>query len=84
MSPTVVMRGFGDPGLAKGIDRRQAPEMLTIEQIGYPVSALVYALVGTRPVRPVSIYTQDWVAGLRIVLRIPRRSWVPPDARSTD
>ena len=71
--------GLVEPSAAEAIARGIAPRALTVAQIGYPVSALVYSLVGTQRVRPVSIYVQDWVAGERVVLRIPRRSWVPRD-----
>ena len=44
------------------------------------IFALVYALLGTQPVVPMWIYRQDWIAGSRAVLRIPRASWVPIEA----
>lgn len=62
---------------AKAIQRGDAPATLTVEQLGYPGTALVYTLVGKRPLKPAGIYTQDWVSGLRALLRIPRASWVP-------
>lgn len=72
-----------EPSAAEAIARGSAARTLTVDQIGYPVSALVYALVGTQSVVPVSIYDQDWVAGRRAVLRIPRMSWVSPAASAS-
>jgi hypothetical protein len=56
---------------------------VTCEQIGYPVSLLVYTLVGRAPVRVPFLYHQDWVAGDRVVMRIPKRSWIPREDLET-
>lgn len=60
------------------VTRSRDPEvaMVTAEQIAYPVGLLVYSLVGRSPVPVALRYRQDWVAGDRVVLRIPRTSWV--------
>lgn len=50
---------------------------VTCEQIGYPTSLLVYTLVGRAPVKVSFLYHQDWVAGERVVLRIPKETWIP-------
>ncbi|MCK4304439.1 MAG: glycosyltransferase family 39 protein [Candidatus Eisenbacteria sp.] len=52
---------------------------LSAQEIGYPMSLLVYTLVGMEPITPVLSYRQDWVGGERILLRIPRNRWVPED-----
>ena len=58
---------------------------ISAEQVGYPMCVLVYALLGREPVTPAFLYRQDWVAGERVVLRIPRRDWVAADSlRSVD
>jgi 4-amino-4-deoxy-L-arabinose transferase-like glycosyltransferase len=69
-----------ETGTAEAIQRGRTPETLTVEQLAYPVTALIYTLMGTRPMKPVCIYTQDWVSGLYALLRIPRASWAPPEA----
>jgi 4-amino-4-deoxy-L-arabinose transferase-like glycosyltransferase len=69
--------GLIEESMAETIRRGRAPQTLSVEQIGYPVSALVYSLVGTRPVRAVCVYDQDWISGLRVLLWVPRASWVP-------
>jgi hypothetical protein len=68
--------GLIQPSAAEAIVGGSAPKTLTVEQIGYPVSVLVYALVRQEPVVLASIYRQNWVGGTRVVLRIPRASWV--------
>jgi len=70
--------GFVEPVAAEAIVKGQGIRVLTVDQIGYPVSALVYALLGTQPATPFAIYRQDYVGGQRVVLRIPRASWAPP------
>jgi hypothetical protein len=49
-------------------------------QIDYPMSLLVAALVGLKPVASFREYRQDWVAGDRVVVRINRADWVPEDS----
>lgn len=71
--------GLIDPPTAETIRQGRAPETLTVEQLDYPVSVLVYSLVGTRPVRAVCVYDQDWISGLHVLLRVPRTSWVPSE-----
>ncbi|MFC1572996.1 hypothetical protein ACFL6M_05295 [Candidatus Eisenbacteria bacterium] len=68
-----------EPSAAGAIRQGRTARTLSVDQIGYPVSALVYNLVGTKPVKPVSLHTQDWIGGHRAVLWIPRESWVPQD-----
>jgi len=48
--------------------------------LAYPGGILVYHLIGSRPVTPVLIYRQDWVSGERVLLRIPRETWVPVES----
>jgi hypothetical protein len=41
---------------------------------------LVSVLAGLKPTEIAWEYRQDWVSGDRVVLRIPRSSWVPLDS----
>ncbi len=77
---TVWIFAVVEPSSAEAVRQQGATGTLTVEQLGYPTSVLVHSLVGAQPVRPAGVYTQDWVAGLRVLLRIPRGSWVPADA----
>jgi 4-amino-4-deoxy-L-arabinose transferase-like glycosyltransferase len=48
--------------------------------LGYPGNVLVSVLVGLKPAEVAWEYHQDWVSGDRMVLRLPRSSWVPLDS----
>jgi hypothetical protein len=48
--------------------------------LGYPGNVLVSVLAGLKPTEIAWEYRQDWVSGDRVVLRIPRSSWVPLDS----
>ncbi len=72
--------GLIEQSTAEVIEQGRAPKTLTVEQLDYPVNALVYTLVGRQPVRVVCVYTQDWISGLHVLLWIPRASWVVPEA----
>lgn len=48
--------------------------------LGYPGNVLVSVLAGLKPAEIAWEYRQDWVSGDRVVLRIPRSSWVPLDS----
>lgn len=52
---------------------------VSAEQVGYPTNLLVYSLVGTNAIAPLLLYRQDWIGGERVMLRIPRNTWVPVD-----
>lgn len=69
-----------EPQAAEALRRKEGAGTLSVPDIGYPVSALVFMLIGTEAVCPVTLYAQDWVAGHRALLRIPRRAWVPVDS----
>lgn len=71
--------GVVDSATARGLMQEDGPKALTVEQVCYPASVLAYALVGGQPLSPVAIYSPDWVGGRRVVLRLPRSSWVPED-----
>ena len=66
-----------EPSAAEALRAGQGDGTLGVAQIGYPVSALIYTLVGTGSVKPVALYTQDWIGGHRALLRIPRADWAP-------
>jgi hypothetical protein len=68
-----------EPGAAEAAAHAGTHRELAVEDIGYPMSALVYALVGTQSIKPVALYRQDWVSGQRVLLRIVRSVWVPPE-----
>jgi 4-amino-4-deoxy-L-arabinose transferase-like glycosyltransferase len=63
----------------EAISRIRESGVATAEQIAYPVGLLVYSLVGRSPVPVAFVYQQDWVAGERVVLRIPQASWTSRD-----
>jgi hypothetical protein len=48
--------------------------------LGYPGNVLVSVLAGLKPAEVAWEYRQDWVSGDRLVLRLPRSSWVPLDS----
>ena len=48
--------------------------------LGYPGNVLVSVLAGLQPAEIAWEYRQDWVSGDRVVLRLPRSSWVPLDS----
>ena len=48
--------------------------------LGYPGNVLVSVLAGLKPAEVAWEYRQDWVSGDRVVLRLPRSSWVPLDS----
>jgi 4-amino-4-deoxy-L-arabinose transferase-like glycosyltransferase len=48
--------------------------------LGYPANVLVSALAGLGPAEVAWEYRQDWVSGERMVLRLPRSTWVPEDS----
>lgn len=49
-------------------------------QFAYPANVLMSVLTGLDPAQVAWEYRQDWVAGDRVVLRLPRSSWVPLDS----
>ena len=53
--------------------------VIDVGQLGYPVSVFLYQLVGMRSVPVAYAYRQDWVAGDRVVLRVPKQIWTPVD-----
>jgi len=53
---------------------------VTANEIAYPSNLLLYALCGLRPCEVWQRYRQDWIAGRRLVLRLPRSSWTPRDS----
>ncbi|MCC7143664.1 MAG: hypothetical protein IT349_16310 [Candidatus Eisenbacteria bacterium] len=61
------------PGLS---ERVRHTRTIAASEMGYPVALLVHALVGNAAVPVSFVYRQDWVAGDRVVLRIPRSSWI--------
>ena len=48
--------------------------------LGYPGNVLASVLAGLKPAEIAWEYRQDWVSGERVVLRLPRSSWVPLDS----
>jgi 4-amino-4-deoxy-L-arabinose transferase-like glycosyltransferase len=48
--------------------------------LGYPGNVLVSVLAGLSPAEVAWEYRQDWVSGDRVVMRLPRSSWVPLDS----
>lgn len=50
------------------------------QSLAYPGNVLVSALVGLKPAEVGWEYRQDWVSGDRLLLRLPRASWVPVDS----
>ena len=52
---------------------------LSAEELSYPTSLLVYAFVGKSPAQAVAHYRQDGVGGERVLLRLPRNGWIPPE-----
>jgi len=66
-----------DSATTMDLTRESGPKTLTVEKVCYPVSVLVYALVGGQQFEAVSIYKPDWLGGRRIVLRLPRTMWLP-------
>jgi hypothetical protein len=68
---------YVEPNAYYALRRGDGKGTITVAQIGYPVSALVYALVGAEPVRPASLFTQDWLGGHHALLRISHSDWVP-------
>lgn len=71
--------GLIAPATVETIATIRESGIASTEQIAYPVGLLVYALVGRGPVTVAFQYHQDWVAGDRVVLRVPRSSWLPRD-----
>jgi hypothetical protein len=53
------------------------PATVTFREISYPTNVLVHTLVGSRSLVPERVYRQDWMAGRRVLLRLPKREWVP-------
>ncbi|MBD3236106.1 MAG: hypothetical protein GF330_05340 [Candidatus Eisenbacteria bacterium] len=44
----------------------------------YPTNLLVYRLAGLEPQPVARFYRQDWIAGERLLLRLPPARWMPP------
>lgn len=78
----------GDPASVRlragwpGVPQEPDPARVSIPaaEIAYPANLVVASLAGLKPVPVQYEYRQDWVSGLRIVLRIPAESWVPADS----
>ncbi len=75
--------GAIEPSAATAILQGRAPREVRVDQVGYPVSALVLALVGTQPISNAHVFQQDWVSGPHVLLRIPRSSWIPAESSAT-
>jgi hypothetical protein len=48
--------------------------------VRYPTSILVHSFVGLEPVSVAAEFRQDWVGGERVLLEIPRATWIDPDS----
>jgi hypothetical protein len=80
---SVWILGLDGPGGAvprPSPDGHGARAQRTAQQLAYPTSVLVYSLAGAEPVSALQVYRQDWVGGLRVLLRVPRSSWLPLDS----
>jgi hypothetical protein len=77
---TAWIFGVIEPGSVAALTSGPPPRSLELEQIAYPVSLLLYTLTGRQPVTPAFLFRQDWLAGERVVLRIPRRDWISLDS----
>ncbi|MFH1144563.1 MAG: hypothetical protein V1774_08485, partial [Candidatus Eisenbacteria bacterium] len=60
-----------------GDSNSTAPRGVTADELAYPGSLLLFYLAGRTPQEIVARYRQDWVGGDRILVRVPRRAWVP-------
>ena len=62
--------------------REPEPERsrLSAAEIAFPANLVVASLAGLAPVQVQLEYRQDWVSGLRILLRIPAQTWVSADS----
>jgi len=63
-----------------GPDARGAALAATPNDLAYPTSLLLYYLTGLKAQPVVARYRQDWVSGDRLLLRVPREAWVPPES----
>jgi len=55
---------------------------ITANDLVYPGGILLYALVGLTPQEEVVRYRQDWIGGERVMIRVPRETWLPRAALS--
>jgi len=64
--------------------RTPAPgrERADANQFSFPTSLLIYTLIGLEPAEVSAEYRRDWMGGDRVLLAIPRTSWVPLDSLS--
>jgi len=69
---TVDNRHAGDPSLW-----RAPGAMMTANQITFPTSLMLYSLVGVKPMMVARLYRQDWIAGDRVLIPIPKAEWLP-------
>ncbi|MEZ4647753.1 MAG: hypothetical protein R3E97_03030 [Candidatus Eisenbacteria bacterium] len=76
-SGDVWIFGLIAPGAEGSATQVGESRVIDVGQLGYPVSVFLYQLVGTKPVPVAFMYRQDWVAGDRVVLRVPKRIWTP-------
>lgn len=77
---SVWIFGLLEPAAGSSMKTTPPPRHLAVEQIAYPTSLLLYALVGCNPVSPVFLYHQDWVTGDRVVVRVRHRDFAPVDS----
>lgn len=66
----------GDP---EAVAARPAGRMrsVTPDDLEYPLSLVLLALTGLEPQEVLVRYRQDWVSGDRVVVRVPRKAWIP-------
>lgn len=53
-------------------------------KLAFPASLLVFTLIGLEPAEVSAEFRRDWMGGDRVLLAIPRSSWVPVDSLPTD
>ena len=51
-------------------------QQVSATQLAYPGNLLLYYLTGRAPQELVARYRQDWISGDRVLVRVPRGSWV--------
>ncbi len=54
--------------------------LVSAAEIAFPANLVVASLAGLNPVQVRLEYRQDWVSGLRLLLRVPSETWVPADS----
>ncbi len=50
---------------------------LTLDDLAYPQNLLLFYFSGTAPQPAALRYTQDWISGRRLVVRVPKQAFVP-------